>query len=340
MNIEYLCNMKKYVLAAMAAVALLAGCKNDFDVMADYQDITVVYGLLNQNDTAHYIKINKAYLGEGNAFLMADVADSVNYQVTDISARLEEYNNSTLTNTFPLTRTVNEIAKDTGLFASDANILYKTTATLNPQRTYKLVIDNNKTGKTITANTPMIDNLNVTNPQNNQLVNIVGNNNAQYTASFKSAKNALVYSMLIRFFYSDYNTATNDSTVHSLDLTFPNLKSSNANGGETLLIPVNPDALFQLLAANLGAPGINIERHTNGMRFIFYAGGEDLSTYLDVNGPSNTLQQEKPEYTNINGGLGIFSCRYNKTVQNITLSPQSLDSLLNGRFTDQLGFTK
>ena len=332
--------MRKYVLAALATAAVFAGCKNDFDVLADYKDITVVYGLLNQNDTAHYIKINKAYLGEGNAFLMADVADSVNYQAADLTVKLEEYNNSTLTNTFPLIRTVNEIAKDTGLFASDANILYKSTATLNPQRRYKLVINNNKTGTTITSETPMIENLVVTNPQNNQQVNIVGNNSFQFTAAFKSAKNALVYSMLIRFKYNEINTVTSQVVTKSIDWALPNIKSSNTNGGETLQIPLNPDGLFQLLANNLGAPGVNIERQTAGLEFTFYAGGADLSTYLDVNGPSNTLQQEKPEYTNITNGLGIFSSRYNKTVGNITLSPQSLDSLLNGRFTNQLGFTQ
>jgi hypothetical protein len=332
--------MRKYVLAALATAAVFAGCKNDFDVMADYKDITLVYGLLNQNDTAHYIKINKAYLGEGNAFLMAGIADSVNYQAADLTVKLEEYNNSTLTNTFPLIRTVNEIAKDTGLFASDANILYKSTATLNPQRRYKLVINNNKTGTTITSETPMIENLVVTNTQNNQQVNIVGNNSFQFTAAFKSAKNALVYSMLIRFKYNEINTVTSQVVTKSIDWTLPNIKSSNTNGGETLQIPLNPDGLFQLLANNLGAPGVNIERQTAGLEFTFYAGGADLSTYLDVNGPSNTLQQEKPEYTNITNGLGIFSSRYNKTVGNITLSPQSLDSLLNGRFTNQLGFTQ
>lgn len=331
--------MKKYVLAAAAVVALFAGCKNDFDVLADYKDITVVYGLLNQNDTAHYIKINKAYLGAGNAFMMADVADSINYQAADLTVSLEEYNNSVLTNTFPLTRTVNEIAKDTGLFANDANVLYKTNATLNPQRKYKLVINNNKTGTTITSETPMIDNLNVVNPQNGQQVNLIGNN-FPFTVKFKSAKNAMVYSLTVRFYYNEINTVTSEVVSKSIDWPFTNVKSSNANGGEDILISLAPDGLFQLLGANLSAPGANIERHTSRLEFIFYAGGEDLSTYLDVNGPSNTLQQEKPEYTNINGGLGIFSCRYNTSRTNITLAPQALDSLINGRFTNELGFTQ
>lgn len=324
----------------LATLALFAGCKNDLDVTADYQDITLVYGLLNQNDTAHYIKINKAYLGEGNAFFMAGVSDSVNYAAADLDVKLEEYNtNGTLTNTFPCVRTVNEIAKDTGLFANDANILYKTTATLNAQRTYKLVINNNKTGKLITATTPMINGLNITTPQTNAQVNLIGNN-FPFTVKFQSAKNAMVYSMTIRFTYTDVNTVTSDVTANTIDWPFPNIKSSNANGGEDLLISLDPDGFCQFVASKLSAPGQNIERHTGRLEFVFYAGGEELTTYLDVNGPSNTLQQEKPEYTNINNGLGVFSCRFNTSRNNITLAPQTIDSLINGRFTNQLGFTQ
>lgn len=331
--------MKKYVLAAMAAIGIFAGCKNDFDVLAPYKDITVVYGLLNQNDTAHYIKINKAYLGEGNALLFAGISDSINYGAADLTVKLEEYNNGNLTNTFPLTRTVNEIPKDPGLFAADANILYKTKATLNPDRTYKLVINNNKTGTVITSQTNLIKELTVSNPQNNQQVNIAGNN-FPFTVNFKSSKNALVYSFTIRFNYSEINTVTNDTINKFIDWEFPNIKSSNALGGEILLTSVPPDGFFQLLGSTLSAPGANITRRAGLLTFIFYAGGEDLSTYLDVNGPSNSLQQEKPEYTNITNGLGIFSSRYSTTRGNILLSPVSLDSLFNGRYTDQLGFTQ
>lgn len=329
--------MKNFVLAAIIIASVFVGCKNDLDVTADYKEITVVYGLLNQRDTAHYIKINKAYLGEGNAFLMAEVSDSVNYKAADLDVKLEEYNaNGVLTNTFPLYRTVNEIAKDTGLFANDANILYKLKHHLDSTRNYKLIINNNKTGNTITSQTNLIKGLTIQSPSLNSTINLIPVNNFPFTVKFKSEKYAQVYSLSIRFNYND--DASGVITNHFVDWKFPNVKSNTANGGEDVLIPLDGEGLYRLIADQVPPAPAGTVRHSGKLEFTFYAGGEQLSIYLDVNGVSNTLQQEKPEYTNINNGLGIFSSRYNTTRGNITLSPQSLDSLINGRFTGELGF--
>jgi len=329
--------MKNFVLAAIIIASVFAGCKNDLDVTADYKEITVVYGLLNQRDTAHYIKINKAYLGEGSAFVMAGVADSINYQAADLDVKLEEYNaNGVLTNSFTLSRTVNEIAKDTGLFATDANVLYKLKQRLDSTRSYKLIVNNNKTGNTITSQTNLIKTLTIQSPALNSTINLIPINNLPFTVKFKSEKYAQVYSLTIRFnYFDDVNGVL---TSRFVDWRFPNVKSSNANGGEDVLIPLDGDGLFRVLQDELEPPPVGTVRRSGKLQFMFYAGGEELSTYLDVNGPSNTLQQEKPEYTNIVNGLGIFSSRLNINRNNITMAPQSLDSLLNGRFTDDLGF--
>ena len=37
--------------------------------------------------------------------------------------------------------------------------------------------------------------------------------------------------------------------------------------------------------------------------------GDELSTYMEVNSPSTTVNQDKPNYTNIVNGTGIFSSR-------------------------------
>jgi len=41
--------------------------------------------------------------------------------------------------------------------------------------------------------------------------------------------------------------------------------------------------------------------------FIITYAGDDLSTYIDVNQPSLGIIQQRPEYTNIKGGIGILS---------------------------------
>jgi hypothetical protein len=50
------------------------------------------------------------------------------------------------------------------------------------------------------------------------------------------------------------------------------------------------------------------------MEYIIYAGAESLYDFLQVNAPSTTIAQDKPYYTNIKGGVGVFSSRSSSAV--------------------------
>ena len=58
-------------------------------------------------------------------------------------------------------------------------------------------------------------------------------------------------------------------------------------------------------------------------------GTQDLKTYIDVNEPITGIVQERPQFTNINNGIGLFSSRYTREYVNLPLSPESLDYLIN-----------
>ena len=51
----------------------LFSCETDFDVNANWKDVTIVYGLIDPNNEDQLIKINKAYLGQGDAIQMASI---------------------------------------------------------------------------------------------------------------------------------------------------------------------------------------------------------------------------------------------------------------------------
>src|SRR5258708_36319295 len=65
--------------AFLFIILSLAGCKQDFDVTSSYKEVPVVYGLLNQLENTHYVRIQKGYLIKGNAYVAAGVADSIYY---------------------------------------------------------------------------------------------------------------------------------------------------------------------------------------------------------------------------------------------------------------------
>ncbi len=71
--------MRKLTIFLLAVSVFFVACETDFELNASWKEVTVVYGLLDQSQQQQYIKINKAYLGEGDALQMASVTDSSHY---------------------------------------------------------------------------------------------------------------------------------------------------------------------------------------------------------------------------------------------------------------------
>ncbi len=71
----------KYLFLVLIASITFLSCNSDIDLTAPYEDITIVYGLLDQTEDIQYIRINKSFLGDAPLADMASVRDSVEYDV-------------------------------------------------------------------------------------------------------------------------------------------------------------------------------------------------------------------------------------------------------------------
>ena len=72
--------MRKVLVFTISIISLFLGsCSNDLEINAPWKDVTVVFGLLNKNETTHYVRISKAFLGEGDAMEFASQFDSLYY---------------------------------------------------------------------------------------------------------------------------------------------------------------------------------------------------------------------------------------------------------------------
>ena len=114
--------MKKItILGLISAVLLMTSCQDNMDVNDEWKNIPVVYALLSQADTIHYVKVNKAFLGEAPASEMAQESDSLFYN--DVQVWVNKIANGSVVqrmNFLP----VDTITKPDGYFASDRNTLY------------------------------------------------------------------------------------------------------------------------------------------------------------------------------------------------------------------------
>jgi len=342
-----------YSVIAVFLLALLAGCKQDFDVTADYKEIPVVYGLLNQQDNKHYIRIQKAYLIDGNALVAAGVADSIYYPDV-LTVKLTAYNsNGTVSGTpFTLTRVDGDsigLPKEPGAFSQHPNWLYTFNGTLDPSKYYRLEVTNNSNGAKFSSkkdgankDITLVDDFHISNPAYGTKLNLQNTNPAKIV--WTTAEGAGIYDVTVRFHYKEY--AQSDNTLlRDTFIDIPVLKSYTYDytGGSVNPAPeMTADILLGYLASHLIA-STDVYREFNvkkGMKFKFAAGGTELEKFVSSQLAQGGLASNEalPPYTNIDGGVGLLSSRYFKQVDSVLLTNNGLDSLACSDISKALRF--
>jgi hypothetical protein len=330
--------MKKiFVLLLISYFIFLffTACKKDFNVNAGWKDITVVYGILDQSDTIHYIRVNKAFLGIGNALIMAKNFDSINYPKGVLDVKLLEYTNNglTLRNTYILAW--DTVRKDLGVFYDPANpvqTVFTTNAKLNDNYTYKLEITNLKTGKVISGLTNLVSSFDIIQPSSIQKIYFIG----KQEVSWYTANNGIAYQLIIRFHFDEINKSTNQQISKFIDWKFPIQTITDINSTQQLKYNFNADQFYFIVSSQV-LVNPDVKRKPGKVDYIFLVADNDLNSYININQPSFSVVQQKPDFTNINNGIGIFASRYTN-IRSLDLSERSIDSLKQGRYTKNLGF--
>ncbi|GAA4457332.1 hypothetical protein [Rurimicrobium arvi] len=332
----------------LACIVLAASCNDKLEIAAPYKNITVVYGLLDMTDSAHYIRIEKAFMdGNQSAVDMAKVPDSSFYNALTVS--MKEFNaGGTLINTYALSRVNldNEgYAKDTGAFFSTPNYAYKFKGLLNSGNTYRLMIYNTATGVMDSAETNVIDSNTASFGLTEwklaaQTISFAreytfdGDKLYQKTYTVNVPKNASVFQLYLRFNWVDSNIATHTSVAHSADFS-----TFYASGSNTLTV-TNRD-IYDFLRSTLGVPSdANQYRYFDSCDMILYAAGSEYKRYQELNQNTGglTANEIKQQYTNIKGEnvMGLFSTRAHVQKLQVPFSDDTKDSVAINRRTADL----
>ncbi len=316
--------MKKIFAFISLLIIILSfnACDNEVSTIGDWEDITIVYGLLNQNDSISYIKITKAFLGEGNALTYAQTRDSSEYDA-DLEVEVEEYYNGNFIKSVEFdTTTVYD--KQDGIFYAGAQQVFKavTKDQLDDVNTYKLVIHNPQTGKTITGETNLVDdgmiiNKPIINNAARPTINIPDNEYPK-AVQVTSTKNGRRYGVYLTFNYEEVFKGSDTPVAKSIIWkSFPVRKSSNSDGGENLDFDFITHSFWAWLEDNIpyedkAKEESIVERYAGKIVFTFEVAENQFNTYMEINEPTTSIVQDRPDYTNIENGLGLFSARYSK----------------------------
>jgi hypothetical protein len=333
--------VKNLIILSVCSVTLMfSSCETDFDVVADWKEITVVYGLLNPVDSVHYIRVNKAFLGEGDAMTMASVADSVNFQ-EDLEVTLQRSRKGTLLSSHTLIKDTS-VPKDPGLFAYPGQTLYRTQPGVKvfTDSDYVLNIKNTKSGNMISSVTPVVDSISVISPLSSEFFAVSFTEPNPFPVKWVSAKDGRLYNVVIRFNYREVKK--NDPSQienKSLVWNFPNKKSPTLAGSENMEILIEGSEFFKFLGQSISVDP-SVDRLSGRLDFLFTIGADALDTYIEANKPALGLVQEKPQFSNVTGGIGLFSSRITQGVLNKRLTTATIDEIACGLFTRHLGFKR
>tara|TARA_B100000989_G_scaffold263142_1_gene214898 strand:+ start:652 stop:1671 length:1020 start_codon:yes stop_codon:yes gene_type:complete len=333
--------MKKILIFLTVAIFLFS-CETSFEVNADWKELMLVHGVLDQSQSEQFIRINKAFLGEQDALVMASISDSSNYNPSDLVVRLIKMRKTTsssinyeLLDSIDFVDTI--IPKDNGQFYTDNNIIYKTSDTnfLSENREYMLKIINTKTNNFVTSKTRIIDNINVTTsfPSFFRLGFYNGGELTSTSINWSHSNNAQIYQlqMLVRYRNDSAGIAVN---VQEFEWVLP-LQSFDGNQEVSQLI--SGQQFFSKLEIEINnninnGENPDYERKVIGVDIQIAAATQDLYTYMQINKPQSGISQQRPTFTNIDNGIGIFTSRCNHYIDNLQLSEathQGLSILLS-----------
>ena len=325
--------MNKIITAFLLIISLFlsVGCSTDFDMYAEYKDVTIVYGIADISQDTTWVKITKAYTGPGNALLMAQNPDSSNYSYKLDVSLVGVKNGSALDPIILDTTTINNKAITDTIFSEDGDtiilnhfyspnqLVYYAVGSLDKDAEYTLSI-NKKDGK-IEATTNIVDDFYVTKPVNR----IVFSQTYDGSVEWLSAKNGKRYETSLTFNYWELSPNQTDTLHKSVYWFLGVTNSKTTNGGEGLEETYSGAGFFTLLESEL-EPIPNVERWVDDVDITLASGSQVLTTYLDINNSAGSLLEEVPVYSNIDGGSGIFASRHTivKAVQLSTATEREL----------------
>lgn len=338
-------------LVIVSAFTLLfsASCKNDVEIFAPQSDVTLVYGLLNADDSIHQIKINRVFQGEDAVDKLAkdpSLSEYENLKAVLYELKSDGFGKYDTTNQWTLTeQTITN--KDSGYFYYPNQKIYELKAKLDNTKEYAIWIDKLNGSKIVQAKTELIK------PNGDIIVRPIGLNFLglgladgdkpleKVLLELKMPINGKVMDVFLDFSWKDeyYDGTTSglNTIAYKVGTYVVSKIPIDVNQNIQITAELNPTSFYEFIAAKVPVVpnGSNIKQRVpedEPLNFRFVIGGNEFNTYLEVASPSTSILETKPEYTNVQNGVGIFSCR---TFQNkiSKMSKKSVEYLVDGEIT-------
>lgn len=318
----------------------VTSCETDFSLNGDYEINPVVFGLLDQSDSIHMIKITKAYLGDGDNLLYAQIPDSNYFEQVD--ARVIEYDgeNPTGREWQLQDSTIGNKSTDGIFYAPEQRIYYFKENELNSEYEYEIVADLNEGAHSIVARTELIHGFSVNSTILSSTFRVrFAKNTVDEDDDYLAWRWDINEGLHARTYEIDY---TFRWTEHYMDGTEASFSARKNERSELQDDPDQPSSFtgrivgldfFRWIETTI-PDDPEVERRTvDGFDLHISVAHRNLTQFMDVAEPVSGIAQVQPEYTNVNGGFGLFSSRVVYTLPDLRFDAATTKELARGQYT-------
>lgn len=326
----------------LGTAMLWSSCETDFQLEGDWKDIPVVYAFLSVQDTAYYIRVERAFLEPGgNAPEIAQIPDSIYYDVNSVTVKIERLSNGETAELERVDGRDEGYPRDEGDFVNEPNYLYKLKRSqlpLDDGSDFRVIIER-EGEEAATATSVMVSEVEVASLPTSGFFRFGDFAKTTRLGFRPSGEEGRVFDIQMIFKYREtdpdnpndflekqveWDVAKNiirDESVSAQSITFDN------------------EAFYQFLASEI-EPLETGSRKFDGIFIQVTGAGVEIEDYLRIANANIgiTSAQSVPVYSNVENGVGIVTSRYQVTSDGLTMDSQARDSLYNGAITADLRF--
>lgn len=320
-----------FIIACFLVITVVS-CDNEVDLNDEYVESTVVFGLLDASADTQFVRINKTFLQDGtNAISLA--SDPSNFNYSNLDVKLIKMSDSSVYQLDTILK-----PKEAGVFSSEKNIVYYTDTAIYPDESYHLVVTRDD-GTIVKAKTRTLEGLTVKRPSSASRVLSVASQrlemeNYKFEVNY-TYRAARIFVTLEFKYFETINGITSPKSVLINVGEFVN--SALSNGVAEINFP--GQRFYKTIADSVPpTPYRKAVAINNNLIIRVYAVDDDYQFFSQINGPLEGLLQVKPEYTNIENGLGIYASR-SLAEYSGKLESNSRTVLFTGALTGDRNFT-
>ncbi|MDA8692475.1 hypothetical protein N9L92_00320 [Saprospiraceae bacterium] len=319
----------RYLIVAVILISFFS-CDNTLDILEEPKDIPIVYGILSATDTAHYIRVERAFVAENvSAFELAQDPTQLYYENAEVTL----INGTDRFSLEMIDATNDGFPRQEGVFAQTPNTVFKirnSDINLVEGDEYTLEINRNiENLPLVTATTNIVGASEIRQPLS--ILNF--DNNVFTTFSWREGEFSVIYDLFLDFRYRERAIGSGDIFEAKVS------RWRIASDISTTSIDIQGVQFYSFLSGAIPVDD-TVERVIESVDLILNSGSTEIDEFIRISDANLgiTSSQDIPTFSNLSEGRGIFGSLYQEVRENVQLTNRTLDSIRMGSITGDLNF--